>query len=151
MRPMLTRTANRNGICTPDFNTALDGLFNQFFGSAHRDRVDGAWVPALDFTETDTQFVITAEVPGIDPEKLNITVEDNVLTIAGEKESRSEEQDGNVYHSERRFGSFTRRVRLPRNVNSDGISAEFENGLLSVRLDKDQAAGARKVEVRAKN
>ena len=92
--------------------------------------------PALDLREEDGAYLAVVELPGLGKEDVTLNLEDGVLTIKGEKQSeRDEEQDG-LRHTERSFGSFQRAVRLPKEVDAEGISAEMTNGVLTVRIPK---------------
>ena len=107
------------------------------------------WVPPVSVEERSDEILLTAELPGMAEDAVEITLENNVLTISGEKrEAREEGEDGGKYHLlERSFGSFRRSFTLPRTVRGEGITADFDNGLLTVRLPKAEEAVSRKIEV----
>ena len=107
------------------------------------------WVPPVSVEEKGDEILLTAELPGMAEDSVEINLENNVLTISGEKrKSREEGEAGGKYHLvERSFGSFRRSFTLPRTVRADGITADFENGLLTVRLPKAEEAVSRKIEV----
>ncbi len=107
------------------------------------------WAPPVSVEEKGGEILLTAELPGMAEDAVEINLENNVLTISGEKhESREEGEQGGKYHLvERSFGSFRRSFTLPRTVRADGITADFENGLLTVRLPKAEEAVSRKIEV----
>ena len=111
------------------------------------------WVPPVSVEERGGEILLTAELPGMAADAVEIDLENNVLTISGEKhESREEGEQGGKYHLvERSFGSFRRSFTLPRTVRADGITADFENGLLTVRLPKAEEAVSRKIEVSRRN
>ncbi len=107
------------------------------------------WVPVFGVEERDGEIAIAGELPGLTREDIEINLENNVLTVSGEKR-RVQEEDGQVgkYHlMERRFGRFSRSFALPRTVQADGITANFDNGVLTVRLPKAEEARIRKIEV----
>jgi HSP20 family protein len=108
-----------------------------------------SWVPPVSVEERGNEILLTAELPGMAEDSVEIDLENNVLTISGEKrESREEGEPGGRYHLvERGFGSFRRSFTLPRTVRADGITADFENGLLTVRLPKAEEAVSKKIEV----
>lgn len=108
------------------------------------------WSPAIELIEKDDEFLLTAEVPGLSPENVDIDVEEDVLTIRGEKKEEWEEKKPRYHIWERSYGKFQRSFTLPRSVDPEKIEAEFKNGLLSVRLPKTMEAKARKVEIAAK-
>jgi HSP20 family protein len=110
-----------------------------------------AWMPAVSVEETQDAVLLTAELPGVQPADLDINVENNVLTLKGEKRAERNEQDeARRYHVwERSYGAFQRSFTLPRTVKADQIEAEFENGLLKIRMPKAPEAMSRKIEVKA--
>ena len=115
---------------------------------------DGArlWVPALDVVEKKDAYLVFAELPGVSQSDLDISFEQNVLTIRGTKHSLIDSNahgELRVYAAERATGSFERSIRLPEFVDGDQINAEFTNGLLTVTVPKAQAAQARRIEIKA--
>jgi HSP20 family protein len=122
-------------------------LFGEhLFGGSER----AGWVPRVNVEETKNHLVLTAELPGLREEDVEIEVENNVLTLRGRKEEVREEKDEPRYHVwERRYGTFQRSFSLPRTVSSDKIAATFENGVLRVEMPKATEAKARKIEIRA--
>ena len=109
----------------------------------------GGWAPPVSIEETQDALLLTAELPGVRPENIELQVENNVLTIRGEKrEARTEDTDDRRYHLwERTYGSFARAFTLPRSVHTEGISAGFQDGLLTVRLPKAPEAKSHKVPI----
>ena len=95
-----------------------------------------AWTPAFDITEGDKEVTIRAEVPGVDPKNMELTVTGNMLTIAGEKQESAEERKGSTYRAERCFGKFYRRVELPTSVDAEKVAAEYNNGVLTIKLPR---------------
>lgn len=110
------------------------------------------WVPSVNVEERDEEILLTAELPGLNDEDIDLELENNVLTISGEKEERREEgeQGGRFHLVERSFGSFRRSFTLPRTVEADGIEAHFDNGVLTVRMPKAAEAKSRKIGVAKK-
>ncbi|MCY4399185.1 MAG: Hsp20/alpha crystallin family protein [Gemmatimonadetes bacterium] len=106
-------------------------------------------VPPVNVEERAGEILLTSELPGMTGDSVEIDLENNVLTISGEKrDTREEGESGGKFHLvERTFGSFRRSFTLPRTVRADGITAEFDNGLLTVRLPKAEKAVSRKIEV----
>lgn len=102
---------------------------------------------ALDVYETDSDCVVTAAVPGVKPEDIEISVQGNVLTIRGETKSEEENTRGNYHVRERRVGSFSRQIQLPIPVKTDAAEAKFDNGILTLRLPKTEEARERKIKV----
>jgi HSP20 family protein len=109
----------------------------------------GAWMPAVSVEETDGELILTAELPGVNPDHVDVQLENNILTVRGEKnEERREEDENRRYHVwERTYGSFQRSFTLPRTVRADEITAEFKDGLLRVRMPKAPEARSRRIEV----
>lgn len=92
--------------------------------------------PQIDISEDENSFYIVAEIPGVKKEDIKITLQDNILTIEGEKKKSTEQKEKNFYRSERMFGSFKRSITLPAEVDSDKVEAKFEDGMLNIRLQK---------------
>jgi HSP20 family protein len=109
----------------------------------------GTWVPAVSVEETENDLVLTAELPGMKSEDVDVQLENNILTIRGQKsEEKREEEEGRRYHLwERSYGSFERSFTLPRTVKAEDITAEFENGLLHVRMPKAPEARSRRIQI----
>lgn len=107
----------------------------------------GDWMPTLDFSESKDAYVVKVEVPGIDPKAVQVTVDNGVLTLRGEKRQEKEQKDEHYYRVERSYGSFTRSVRLPGPVDSGKISATSKNGVLTVTLPKTAAAKGTEIPV----
>lgn len=107
--------------------------------------------PVADVVETEGEIRVVLEMPGISPEALAVDVENNVLTVSGEKqEERQEGDDRSTWHlTERRYGNFSRSFVLPRDVDPDRIAAHFEHGVLTVRIPKSERARRRRIEVRS--
>ncbi len=119
------------------------------FGSDMLERVD-VNVPAVDIAETEKAFEVTAELPGMAERDINVELVNGDLRIKGEKKEEREEKDKDYYLSERRFGSFERRFRVPEGVDANKVEASFANGVLKVTLPKTPAAAPRRVEINAK-
>lgn len=105
------------------------------------------WLPAVDVWETEEELVLSFDLPGISEEKLNVELDDNTLTVSGERE-RAEEQSGDrFYRYERRFGAFSRSVTLPAGVTEDAIKADYRNGVLEVRVAKPEEPKPKRIEI----
>jgi len=143
---MNTRTRNTTLDRMMSLNRALDQAFNAALTTDTR-----VWVPAIDVVEKQDAYLLYAELPGVDASAVDISFEQNVLTLKGTKPSSIETaKDGEVrvYAAERITGSFERSVRLPEFVDSDKIQAEFINGLLKITVPKARAAQLRKIEIK---
>lgn len=109
------------------------------------------WVPAVDVFEDKDAVRIAVEVPGVNPDDIKISLEQNVLTISGEKQQVSEENTERVHRYERAYGSFTRSFTLPSSVDVDRIEAHTDNGVLSIMIPKAEKAKPRQIQVKAAN
>ena len=118
----------------------MNRLFDQMFGGVARRTgeeqrtQDAGWAPAIDVIQEDEDLVVRAELPGAKPEDVDITVHNGVLTISGKVEEEREEERSGYLVRERRSGSFRRSLQLPHDVDEDQIKANFENGVLEVRI-----------------
>ena len=134
-------------------HTDIDRLMESFFETPRVSASNNFGLP-LDVAETSDGYVVSATVPGLKSEDINITVEDGILTIAGEvnnsfDNSDEDSDDSRVkYHiRERRYGSFSRKLRLPKDVDADAIEAKQEDGILTISLAKSEAAQPKKITV----
>ncbi len=107
------------------------------------------FMPTLDFAENKEAFVVRAEIPGIDPQDIAVSLENQVLAIKGEKRHEKEEKDEKYYRMERAYGAFARTVRLPAAVDGSKVTAAFKNGLLTVTLPKAPSARGSTIPVKA--
>jgi len=126
----------------PSFKPSLD-----FEPSFRFDTSFGMTVPAVDVVEKDSEFVVTAELPGLDEKNLEVEVSGDFLTIKGEKREEKEEKGKNTYVSERRYGSFQRSFGLPDSIDRAKIAASFEKGVLKVTLPKTAEAVRRQKKI----
>lgn len=119
----------------------VDKLFNQFdVSTAH-------WMPEVDIVETDGSIILQLECAGLSRENIDLSVENNELTIKGEKTLAETNSKGSYHLAERRYGSFTRTFKLPVYVDTETISASFDNGVLIITVAKKESIKARKVEI----
>jgi HSP20 family protein len=126
-----------------EFNRLFDTLFQPAAGSTSR------WLPAMDLVEAEDHFVLKADLPGLDEDAVSIEVQDNVLTVSGERKSEHEQRQKGWYRVERSFGRFSRSLTLPEGVNADGISANFDKGVLEIRIPKPEERKPRRIEIGA--
>lgn len=142
----ITRWTNRNPWREFDALTHRLGLFEDRFPTPSR---AGGWLPAVNVEENADELVLTAELPGLTHDHVEVEVENNILTLRGEKEEeRSEGDPGSKVHLwERSYGSFQRSFTLPRTVRADQISANFEHGILIVRMPKAPEAKSRRITI----
>jgi HSP20 family protein len=129
----------------------MNRLFNTFFDAPAPGNGGGQtlrrWIPAMDVVETDDAFVLRADLPGMSENDVNIELEDNVLTISGERKSEHEQRNEGYYRVERASGAFSRSLTLPEGVSADGIQASFNSGVLEVRIPKPEQHKPRKVQI----
>lgn len=112
------------------------------------DIVRGAWSPSVDIFENQDKIVLEAELAGMNPEEVDISIENNIITLKGERKFEKTEDKDNYHRVERSYGSFVRSFTLPRTVVGDEAEANFENGILKVTLPKREEAKARKIEIK---
>jgi HSP20 family protein len=128
----------------------MDHLWNSFFDLESRRKGDhpGDWFPTLDVSETKNEIVVKAEVPGMDPKEIDISLSDGVLSIRGERKQEKEEKEEDYHLVERSYGSFARSVSLPKEVKHDKISASYKNGVLKIVLPKSDEAKKKEVKIK---
>lgn len=108
----------------------------------------GEWAPSLDVSETKDNIAVKAEVPGMDAKDIDISLANDVLTVKGEKKQQKEEKDENYHRVERSYGAFSRSIRLPREVQSDKIKANYKNGVLKITLPKSEEAKKKEIKIK---
>lgn len=128
----------------------MDRIWDSFVEERPRRKGEEAaeLLPFLDFSETKNDLVVKAELPGIDPKDIDISLSEGVLTIKGEKKQEKEEKEENYHIIERSYGAFTRSVRLPRDVQSEKINASYKNGILKVTLPKSEEAKKKEIKIK---
>ena len=129
----------------------MDRLWDSFFEDrpmVRRGDWLGDWMPSLDLSETKNEFVVKAEVPGMTPKDIDISLAEGVLTIRGEKKQEKEEKEENSHFVERSYGSFSRSLRLPGEVQSDKIKAAYKDGVLRVTLPKSEEARKKEIKIK---
>jgi HSP20 family protein len=130
----------------------MNRLFNTFFDAPTTTNGAGnrsfrRWIPAMDLVETEGEFVLRADLPGLSEEDVNIELEDNVLTIKGERKAEHEERKEGYYRVERSSGAFSRSLTLPEGVDAEAVKASFDRGVLEVRIPKPEERKPRKVAI----
>lgn len=122
-------------------------LFDEQYGDREESLTAGAFVPPVDIYEDEQSIQLKLEVPGIEEKDLEVKVENNVLTISGERKFEKEEKEENFRRVERRYGSFTRSFTLPNTVNPEDVSADYNHGVLKIRLGKRAEAKPKQIKV----
>lgn len=134
-----------------DMSARLNRLFGRPLapGTAGDDGVFFAdWTPAVDVQETDTEYLLKADLPDVKKEEVKVDVKDRILTVEGERKQEKEQQGKKFHRIERSYGKFVRRLALPAEVDDQKVAAEFKDGVLTVHLPKSPAAKPRAVEVK---
>jgi HSP20 family protein len=126
------------------FDDRFDRIIERAFG---RDR-QAPWMPAMDVYETDEKVVVTVELPGIKAEDVEVSVEDATLTVSGTREFTSEVTEESYHRIERRYGSFSRAVSLPPQVDTGKVEARFEDGVLAVEVPKVEKAKPKRIQIK---
>ena len=127
----------------------MDRLWENFFGERPLPKIwEREWAPSLEMSETKDNFVVKAEVPGIDAKDIDISLTGDVLTIKGEKRQEKEEKEEDYHLVERSYGSFSRSVRLPAEVESNKIKASYKNGILAITLPRSEKVKAKEVKIK---
>jgi HSP20 family protein len=128
----------------------MDELFHNRLASVlGGERVHSvAWSPVVDIEETELNYLIRAELPGLSKEKVKVTVEDGVLTLSGERDLERKVEGKTFHHIERSHGTFTRSFTLPENAEAESVSANYKDGLLEIRVAKSEEALPKSIEVR---
>jgi HSP20 family protein len=133
-----------------DMNRLFDRFFDDFRLPSFADR-DLATFPRIDVKETKKEVLVSAELPGMEANDIDISVSDNMLSLRGEKKQERKHEGENYYHMECSYGSFNRSIPLPSEVESENVNAEFKNGILKVTMNKkpENKQKAKKIEIKA--
>jgi len=124
----------------------VNRLFNTFFDTPVN-AGERRWLPAMDLVESDEHFLLRADLPGLSEEDVQIELEDNVLTVSGQRASEHEQNKNGVHRVERAYGRFTRSLTLPEGFDPEGIEASFDRGVLEVRIPKPEERKPRRVAI----
>jgi HSP20 family protein len=141
----LTRWEPFRGVST--LQDQINRLFNETFEKTGDESSLTAWAPAVDIYETEHELVVKADLPDVDPKDLDIRVENNVLTIRGERKFEKQVNEENYLRVERSYGSFARSFTLANTVNADAIKAEYHNGVLTLTIPKREEAKPKQIKV----
>jgi len=124
----------------------LNRVFGEGFGRAEESNLT-TWAPAVDILETEHELVVKADLPDVDPKELDIRVENNILTIRGERKFQKQVNENNYLRVERSYGSFARSFSLANTVNSEAIKADYQNGVLTLSIPKREEAKPKQIKV----
>jgi HSP20 family protein len=125
----------------------LNRIFQDFGRGSDELLTSGTFVPPVDIYEDDHNITLNMEVPGVDQKDINITLENNTLTIRGERKIEKDVKEENFHRVERRYGQFTRSFSLPNTVDAENVSANFENGILKIKMAKRAEAKPKQIKV----
>jgi HSP20 family protein len=129
----------------------MDRLFNETFGrgwGSEEGLATGVWMPAVDVFETPEHIVLKADLPDVDKDAVDISIENNTLTLKGERKLEKETKEKNFYRMERSYGTFSRSFTLPPTVAADKVEAAFDNGVLTLTLPKREEARPKQIKVK---
>jgi HSP20 family protein len=127
----------------------MNRLFSDAFTRTAGEEATGAWLPAVDIFEEGDNLILQAEVPGVGKEELDVRVENNILTLSGERRQQKEIKDEQFHRLERSYGKFVRSFTLPVGIDTERIKAEFKDGLLTLTLPKAEEAKPKRIKVLA--
>lgn len=134
------------------FDFPFDRFFDEFVTRrAPVNSSAGTYQPRVDIVEEKDAVVVSAEIPGVEKDKLSVELEDGVLTLSAEKTVENREEKNDLYRSERTYGTYKRTFKVPASVDADKISAEYVNGVLKVTLPKHPEAAPRQIEITVEN
>jgi len=134
-----------------DLKTGMDRIFEDVFGGNRNWPESSLSVtPPVDIEETENDYRISAEIPGIEKGDIKITLENNVLSISGEKKVEKEVKDENYHRFERHYGKFHRSFELPGPINREKIDADYKNGVLNITVPKTEESKPKQIEVKVK-
>jgi len=126
----------------------VNRLFEDRFAPSRSGHAElASWAPAVDIYETENDLVVKADLPDVQEKDIDVRVENNTLTIRGERKFSSEVHEDNYLRVERAYGTFTRSFSLPNTVNTEGIKAEYRNGVLNVRMPKREETKPRQIKI----
>jgi HSP20 family protein len=133
------------------FRREVDRLFDRFFeGWPFRlSPQEAPWAPSVDVSETGKDVIVKAELPGMDPKEIDVSVRGDMVTLHGERRQEKEEKGENFHRVERSYGSFSRSIQLPVEVDSGKVNATYKDGVLKITMPKSKEAATKKIEVKA--
>jgi HSP20 family protein len=127
----------------------MNRVFDRAFGQTTREQGMRGWAPALDIAERKDAYLVAVELPGVNPDDIDVTLENNLLTIQGERRQAQDSSEQRYHRIERAYGGFRRSVSLPSSVEADAIQASYDNGVLHLLVPKAEEAKPRRIAVAA--
>lgn len=140
----------RYGESMDEFRNEMESMFHRFFGKAEAGTGSLAWTPRVDLEEGEKELLVKVDLPGVEAKDVEISVAKDVLTIKGERKEFREDKKKDYHKVERFVGKFFREIALPAETDADKVTAEASRGVITIRVPKKPAAGAKKVLVEAK-
>jgi HSP20 family protein len=125
----------------------MNRLFDRFFEGRTPNATSRRWIPAMDLVETDDHLVLRGDLPGMTEDDIDIEIKDNVLTVSGERKGQHEDKGEGYHRVERAFGRFSRSLTLPQGVDHDKVEANFDKGVLEIRIPKPAEAKPTRVQI----
>ena len=130
------------------FGKRFSDIMDEFFNDAVANRQSG-FAPSINISESEKQFMIDVEIPGMDKKDINVNLENSRLTVSGERSFENEEKNGTKFHRvERHYGSFSRSFQLPESVDEKTINATYKNGVLNITLDKSKEKVKKQIDIK---
>ncbi len=140
----LIRRNPRYDMGMTNLRDEVDRVFRNFYSDLD---TDTRWMPSVDIIEDNDNLTLTAELPGVKKEDVKINLNNNILTIEGEKKAAHETKEENTYRNERYYGKFTRSFTLSSEIDADKIKADYKDGILTVNLPKSEKVKPRQIEI----
>ena len=149
MTRSLVRWNPRGSLFRTQMGRLIDDAFNDFLAPVNSpdEELGTDWAPAVDILEDDDKLVFSSDMPGLDRDQVEITLENQVLTLRGERKLDRDDERNNYHRIERTYGSFSRSFKLPNNVDTAAAKATFDNGILNIELPKREDAKPKKLEI----
>ena len=144
MTQLTRRTPNRT---VRDLQREVDSIFDQFFGRGSDEETSAVWAPRTDLSETDDAYRIRLDVPGMEKDDITINLQNNTLTVSGERSSERKEESEEYVRVERAFGNFHRTFTLPDAVDPENVEAAYDNGVLTIHVPKTETSTRRQIEI----
>ena len=133
------------------FRSDMDRLVDDFFGNSVQEHENLAGLrPVVNMEETDNEYLVSAELPGIKKDEIKLTFQDGILSLSGEKKAEKEVNESNYHRYERRYGKFCRNIEIPSGVVTDKIDADYSDGILTVTLPKSEEVKPKEIQVKVK-
>ena len=144
MTQLTRRTSDRR---LRDLQREVDSIFDQFFGRSEDEDASAVWAPRTDLSETDDAFRIRLDVPGMTKDDITINLQNNTLTVSGERTSERTDEGEEYVRVERAFGNFHRTFTLPNAVDRENVEAAYEDGVLTINVPKTEESTRRQIEI----